>query len=122
MVMFTFARAKPSDTAVKTAIASAPAASARSMPRTLGTSTGQRRNDPRARRRDRQLHLHRLEQDERLAVVEVLALMDVDAKDGARHGGCQGAARPERARRGRLVAASDREVPALVQHEPSGGP
>ena len=39
MVMFTFARAKPSDAAVKTAIASAPAASARSSPRRLGTST-----------------------------------------------------------------------------------
>jgi hypothetical protein len=39
MVMFTFAR-EPSDAAVKTAIASAPAASACSRPRALGTSTG----------------------------------------------------------------------------------
>ena len=40
MVMFTFARAKPSEAAVKTAIASAPAATARSRPRRFGTSTG----------------------------------------------------------------------------------
>ena len=40
MVMFTFARAKPSEAAVKTAIASAPAATARSRPRRFGTRTG----------------------------------------------------------------------------------
>ena len=40
IVMPMFARVNSSEAAVKTAIASAPAASARSSPRTFGTSTG----------------------------------------------------------------------------------
>ena len=40
MVMFDVRARKPSEAAVKTAIASAPAATARSRPRRFGTSTG----------------------------------------------------------------------------------